>query len=68
MTKRTEAQRRAEAAYDKTREDKPISTRFTPAELALIDQARGAQSRSAWIKALALRELRVNAPGGKGKR
>lgn len=62
MSKRSDAQRRAEKAYDAEREDKPISARFSVAEMALIDQARGTASRAAWIKALALRELKINAP------
>jgi hypothetical protein len=60
MSKRTDAQRRAEKAHDAKREDKPISARFSPAEIALIDAARGKTSRAGWIKSLALRAIKSN--------
>ena len=49
---RSEALKRAQAAYEKKRNKTPVGTRVDSDMLRKIDQARGNQTRSAWLLAL----------------
>lgn len=60
--KRTDAQKQAEKTYDAKRAEVALGTRVQPEIAAHLDQVRGKMSRSAWLKALVLRELRRNEP------
>jgi hypothetical protein len=49
MSKRSEAQIRAEKAYETRRAKTPVGIRLDAADLQLLDKVRGKKSRSAFL-------------------